>query len=81
MSRGEITLVAIGAFLTVILWTGVLIYVGGLYLGCIPDDPEYVCPAANERVLRCAGTAAGAFVLTVVFWGGLRRAGKIRRDN
>jgi hypothetical protein len=80
MSFGEKTLVAIGAFLVTVFWIFVLIYIAGVWLGCIPNhpNPEYACPTRGQQLLRSAIAIIVACIATALFFRGLRRAGEFR---
>ncbi len=67
------TIIAFATSICVIAWTLATIGVAGVWLDCIPSDPEYGCTTTTAAWERTIGLVAAVAILTVVMWLAARR--------
>ena len=67
------TIIALAIFVCLVAWLVAAIGIAGIWLNCIPHDPEYGCPTETAAWERTLGFVVAAGVLTVFVWLGTRR--------
>jgi len=72
------TVIAVAAFVCIIAWLFAALGIAGLWLDCIPNDPEYRCPTTTVAWERTIGFLAAAVIITLVVWAGVRRLTGVR---
>lgn len=81
MSGREITIIAVLTCGLALMWVVIVTYIMGLYVDCIPGDPEYGCLTANQQLSRSIAAIGFGGILTCLLWAGLHRAGRSRRRD
>jgi uncharacterized membrane protein len=72
------TVIAVATFVSVITWLFAAFGIAGVWLDCIPNDPEYGCPTTTAAWERTAGFLAAAAIITLGIWVGTRRRTSVR---
>jgi len=67
------TVIAIAACVCAIAWLFAAFGIAGVWLDCIPNDPEYGCSTEAVAWARTIGFLAVAAIVTVVIWIVTRR--------
>jgi hypothetical protein len=72
------TIIGIAAFVCVVAWLFAALGIAGVWLDCIPNEPEYGCPTTTVAWERTIGLLAFAVILTLVIRTATRRLISIR---